>query len=93
MEAKKCDRCGGFYDPLYQTGAMAKFRNPSFLEAVNFEDHTVGTYLIPGQPDRMIDLCPMCTTDFILFMNGVDREELQNGIEGRPEPREKHLLE
>ena len=70
--AKKCDRCGGFFDPFHMVGDMCLFRNPVFKNSRNVSEGTVGEYFIPGDPADYLDLCPDCAHKFRLFMKGWD---------------------
>lgn len=70
--AKKCDRCGGFFDPFHMIGDMCLFRNPVFKSSRNVSEGTVGEYFIPGDPADYLDLCPDCANKFRLFMHGWD---------------------
>ena len=67
--ARKCDRCGGFFDPLNETGVMTRFSNPVFLDNMDVKRHKVRHWLFPDELNRDVDLCPGCTTDFFLFMH------------------------
>lgn len=68
--AKKCDRCGGFFDPIHMTGDMCLIRNPVFKNSQNVIDGTVGEYFFQGNSADYIDLCPDCAKEFRMFMQG-----------------------
>lgn len=71
-KALKCDRCDKCFIPENTTGAMMKFRNPAIYEAKNLSNPLAPTctYFLPEEtPDAALDLCPECTTAFILFMH------------------------
>ena len=70
--AKKCDRCGGFFDPIHMTGDMCLIRNPVFKNSQNVIDGTVGEYFFQGNSADYIDLCPDCAKEFRMFMKGWD---------------------
>lgn len=87
-KAKKCDRCGGFFDPIHMTGDMCLIRNPVFKNSQNVIDGTVGEYFIHGNPADYIDLCPDCAKEFRMFMKGwkvayklEENEDIQNLFE------------
>ena len=79
-EARKCDRCGGFYAPGEVGEAMmCHFKNPVLMDSTNYRQKTVGQRLLPDEAlDYWVDLCPFCTTEFVIFMNqtkGSDSDE------------------
>lgn len=62
MNAKKCDRCGGFYIPTSPTLNLEKA-----VEALK-----------NGKPKHITDvcdLCPNCVKDFYDWMRGANRNE------------------
>ena len=70
--AKKCDRCQKLYDPFSQGERfMCRFENPTFLTGAGMREGTVFKRLVDhaGAKD-LLDLCPECSEDFILFMEG-----------------------
>lgn len=69
--AKKCDRCGFCFDPLAQGDAlMAMFQNPNLRSSTSLMDCKIERRLLPNAgPDEWVDLCPVCTTDFLIFMH------------------------
>lgn len=70
--AKRCDRCGLFFDPLKIDHLMCRFRNPAFFSKEDTEQSKVGSYLLMHEPaDAIVDLCPKCAEDFELFMNNM----------------------
>ncbi len=86
--AKKCDRCGGFFDPIHMTGDMCLIRNPVFKNSQNVIDGTVGEYFFHGNSADYIDLCPDCAKEFRMFMQGwkvayklEENEDIQNVFE------------
>jgi hypothetical protein len=79
--AKKCDCCKKFFDPLHpDTGMldypdeMVRFRNPVFQSSESIKSGVVDRYLIVDSPDCWVDLCPICTAKFRRFMNGEENE-------------------
>ena len=61
--ARKCDRCGRFYDEKYVEG---------FEKKIKLDDLPVqGIKIIfnPGEYGKYYDLCPECIIDFLKFMN------------------------
>lgn len=72
-DAKKCDRCKKLYDPYsIDKRNIARFRNPAFFDENGTKNNKVSFYLISGGADATIDLCPECTEDFELFMEGYE---------------------
>ena len=71
-EARKCDRCGKCFDPLEQGYfQMVRFSNPLYQTSKDIREHVFSRYLVEGaSPERKIDLCPECTGQFTLFMEG-----------------------
>ena len=70
-KALRCDRCNKCFVPEEAVGAMMRFRNPAIYEAKNIENPLAPTctYFLPKEaPDANLDLCPLCTTAFVLFM-------------------------
>ena len=69
--AKRCDRCHGFFDPcdISDDEYTIRFRNPVLLRAANAIAGTVDRYLdITAGPDGYLDLCPECSRKYINFM-------------------------
>ena len=100
-KARKCDRCGRCFDPRMAAGEMASFGNPVFQDGADYQKHVVGHYLLRGSPpEETVDLCPDCTTQFVIFMekgfeggsgrrrNRISREKAKGvlGRSGRTEP-------
>lgn len=64
MDAKKCDRCGGYYDfdedkvPMLKNNELylAKFRSGCLH-------------------DRMMDLCPKCSEGLVAWFNDIEKGE------------------
>lgn len=73
--ARKCDRCGRFFDPFEFEGSCCKFRNPVFQTAKDIREGRIGTLMNSKSPDIFIDLCPDCAERFDRFMCGVDPED------------------
>lgn len=75
-KALKCDRCGLCFDPKEQFGLMTRFRNPIFQDSNAVMEGTVSGKMIPdADSDYIVDLCPSCTTGFIIFMNNSDERD------------------
>lgn len=70
-DAKKCDRCGGFFDPWSVRGEMVRFSNPVYRERIDLIENTISHRFL-DKPDALVDLCPKCTTLFTNFMNNMD---------------------
>lgn len=68
--AKKCDRCGGFFDPLTEMALMTRIKNPVFVDGEAVRQNRISACLLKASPDEIVDLCPGCTTDFMIFMYG-----------------------
>lgn len=69
-KARMCDRCGKCFNPLSETGCMCRFVNPVFQDPEDIRERKVGARLLHGEPpDAYVDLCPNCTTKFVIFMN------------------------
>lgn len=73
MNAKRCERCGNFFDPedfddeLYEE--IISFKNPRIFTTKDVKRNTFTRYLNQNHNgDYEIDLCPKCTDDFITFM-------------------------
>lgn len=69
--AKKCDRCGKCYDPasIEDNPAMvAHFSNPILQTPNDVKRGVITRYLKKGLD--ALDLCPECTGEFSLFMEG-----------------------
>ena len=61
--AKKCDRCGRFYDEKYVKG---------FGKKIKLDDLPVQGIKIISNPNKYgnyYDLCPECIIDLLKFMN------------------------
>ena len=74
--ARKCDRCGGYFDHMgIGEALMCRFRNPIFQNETGLRENTVQRKLFDDAgPDAYVDLCPNCTTDFLIFMH-LSRDE------------------
>ena len=70
--AVKCNRCHICFDPLDQgMRKMVRFRNPYLRTAEDIRKHKLGESLIEnGDEYEYIDLCPDCSEDWLLFMEG-----------------------
>lgn len=68
--ARQCDRCGLYFNPLRIDHLMCRFRNPAFISKEDAKQNKVGSYLLQHEPpDAIMDLCPKCAEDFELFMD------------------------
>lgn len=68
--ARKCNRCGAFFDPLDTEGRMARFCNPIFQTSNDIREQVRGAILFEeAGPEGIIDLCPNCSELFREFMN------------------------
>ena len=76
-KALKCDRCGGYFVPKELGDAMfCRFNNPIFQNGPDARAERVTQKLINGGTiDMPVDLCPMCTTEFFIFMNAGPRDK------------------
>lgn len=86
MEAKRCDRCGRYYDP-YEMKIPEEFRNESMPKEDRM-NHIVlqGTDIrkcsgMPIGASKYIDLCPRCMEGLIRYIRGEDiNEPVENVI-------------
>lgn len=71
-EAKKCDRCGSFYDRTTRsTFQNQHYHNYAILKSYNSDG--------PSGFVQRWDLCPDCRAQFIVFMEkGKNKEENNN---------------
>lgn len=83
MNAKRCERCGNFFDPedfddeLYE--GIISFKNPHIFTTKDVKHNTFTRYLNPNHNDDYeIDLCPKCTNDFTIFMY-FENEKAEDG--------------
>lgn len=91
--AKKCDRCGKCYDPasIEDNPAMiTRFSNPIFQTAEDYKNNKITTCF--SAKDRHdgsgdIDLCPECTGEFTLFMDGCPLKISKNDFD-KPDIKE-----
>lgn len=69
-KAKKCDRCGTYFDPkTIGEQECCWFGPPTFQTEKDYKNNTFrGSNPLNQLP--MIDLCPKCTEDYKLFMEG-----------------------
>lgn len=65
MLAKKCDRCGEYYDRYHYLSPIAKGKINGIVLADVDDDHN--TYC----NRKSIDLCPRCFTDFESWMTKI----------------------
>lgn len=69
MDAKKCDRCGEYYDPDVNIGHIGDDR---------FFKHHGCLYFYPVESSPRIDLCPKCSNEFEAWLNGVYDKKGEN---------------
>ena len=62
MKAKKCDRCGSFYEPY---GKMQNPKNASGIMLINIDEN--GKYWV----NPITDMCPDCMKQLYDFLGGV----------------------
>lgn len=69
-KAKKCDRCGTYFDPkTIGEQECCWFGPPTLQTEKDYKNNTFrGSSPLNQLP--MIDLCPKCTEDYKLFMEG-----------------------
>lgn len=91
--AKKCDRCGKCYDPasIEDNPAMVvSFSNPIFQTAEDYQHHRF-TEILGRDDDNYgnsnVDLCPECTGEFTLFMDGCPLKISENDFD-KPDIKE-----
>lgn len=72
MLAKKCDRCGEYYDNYHNLLSIAKAR-ANGIALIDIDDATEG-YL----ERKYIDLCPNCLNDFQSWMTKVSERGIAN---------------
>lgn len=68
MDAKKCDRCGKYYDPDVNVGYIGEDRL--------FQHHGC-LYFYPVEDSPHIDLCPECSDRFESWLNEVRNEKIR----------------
>ena len=73
MNAKKCDRCGEFYDIYKGIKFEEKTSQDTFNRLVICEDK-----LIAGCASKGFDLCPACMKSLILWIKRDYRREVNN---------------
>lgn len=66
--ARKCDRCGKFYDPFHMEGMTCRFKNPMFQNSNDIAEGLIGKLMMNTSPDAYVDLCPGCAELFETFM-------------------------
>lgn len=98
--AKKCDRCGKFYDPFDMEGMSCKFTNPMLQTSANIREGMIGKLMFSGSPDDYEDLCPECAELFEAFMSGADipraaelEYELEKALKDYEELKEQNYLD
>ena len=91
-DARKCDRCGICFDH-YDQGffQMVSFRNPVYQTSKDLENGTYGRYYLENRPNEMIHLCPKCTGDFTLFMEGNPLAVEANSFDKADNPEKKEM--
>ena len=75
-KALKCNRCENFFDPVDVKGEFCHFENPAIRTSENYILGTNGRFLLEKRTaddmivsEKIVDLCPNCTKEFISFMN------------------------
>ena len=98
--AKKCDRCGKFYDPFDMEGMSCKFSNPILQATNDHREGLIGKLMLSGSPDDYEDLCPECAELFEAFMSGADipraaelEYELEKALKDYEELKEQDYLD
>lgn len=70
--ARQCDRCGRYFNPLEMEHVMCRFMNPVFQTKKDVAEGTVLSRLLDDEPaDAWVDLCASCAEDFELFMDNM----------------------
>lgn len=70
-KALQCDKCKICFNPLTVEGEFTHFSNPAIRTAQDYKDCLSGRYLDPtAGSNGVMDLCPECTKEFIMFMKG-----------------------
>lgn len=72
MLAKKCDRCGGYYDRYHYLSQIANHKANGIVLA-DFNDNEDTYY---NRKD--IDLCPKCLNDFQSWMTKIPERSVTN---------------
>lgn len=72
MLAKKCDRCGEYYDRYHHLSPIA-YDNANGIVLADFNDDNV-TY----RNRKSIDLCPRCLNDFESWMTKTPERSIAN---------------
>lgn len=72
MLAKKCDRCGGYYDRYHYSSQIANYKANGIILA-DFTDNEDTYY-----NRKNIDLCPRCLNDFQSWMKKYQEGVSQN---------------
>lgn len=74
MLAKKCDRCGDYYDRYHYSSQIAKYKaNANGIVLADFNDNE-NAYC--NRKD--IDLCPRCLNDFESWMTKIPERSITN---------------
>lgn len=73
MLAKKCDRCGGYYDRYHYLSQIANHKANGIIlvDDDNDNDNTCISR-------KYIDLCPKCLTDFESWMTKIPERSVTN---------------
>lgn len=66
MNAKKCDRCGRFYEPYQPDAALKNSNVIIFAEEYTNADGNSDYY-----EQRQFELCPNCMADAVRFMQAM----------------------
>lgn len=90
--AKRCDKCGEFFDPFYMDGYCCRFVNPMFKTENDIREGLLGKPLVDGSPDMYIDLCPHCARLFKVFMDRSCSPEWDGWSEAEIEKAENREL-
>lgn len=92
-KAKRCDRCGKCFDPMDIPAMICRFSNPAFMTAEDIKAGKVKTHLRPDlEWDEKLDLCPECTGDFTLFMDGTPLALHENDFD-KPDIKETKVTD
>lgn len=84
--AKKCDRCGKCYDPMDIPSMITHFSNP-VLQTPNDVKRGIITRYLKDKSLNTLDLCPECTGEFTLFMEGCPLSVHENDFD-KPDIKE-----
>jgi len=94
-KAIRCDRCKGYFVPAEEKKLSARFKEITYVSAETIRDSRY------EKIDENLDLCPGCTADFELFMDGYPLEIHENDFDQnnlrypancfRPDPKKWQL--